>query len=99
MKSTLIAVTAVLLAGGSALAAAPTPAEVVKTYVAIGAATYGDAYTTGKALGAAVDALIANRRPRPWRPPAPPGRPRASPTSAPRCSASATRSSTTGKAR
>ncbi len=60
MKRIVLAVTAALLMGGTALAAAPTPAEVVKTYVAIGAATYGDAYSTGKALGAAVDALIAN---------------------------------------
>lgn len=48
-----------LLITGTAPACAVEPAEVVETYRAIGAATYGDALTTAKTLQAAVDALIA----------------------------------------
>jgi len=47
----------------NAFAAAPAPADVVKTYVAIAAASYGDALTTAEALDSAVDALIADPTP------------------------------------
>lgn len=60
MKSVFLAAAAVALSHGAAIAAGPSAGDVVKTYVAIGEATYGDAYTTAKALSAAVDALIAN---------------------------------------
>ena len=39
---------------------AADPAQVAQTYVAIGAATFGDALTTAQALQTAVDGLIAN---------------------------------------
>jgi putative iron-regulated protein len=48
-----------LAAAGVTAAAAATPEDVVKTYVAIAAATYGDALSTAKALDTAVEALIA----------------------------------------
>lgn len=41
-----------------ALASATDPAQVAQTYVAIAAATFGDALTTAKTLQTAVDALI-----------------------------------------
>lgn len=43
----------------STQAYAADPADVVKTYAAIAAATYGDALTTAKTLQVAADALIA----------------------------------------
>ncbi len=72
---------------------------VVKNYLDIAEATYGDALTTAKALQTAVDALIAKPSEETLRPPAKPGSLPARPTRRAKPSASATRSSTTGKAR
>jgi putative iron-regulated protein len=54
-----LCLSAALVLAAPAYAAGPAPADVVKTYVAIAAATYGDALATAKALDAAVDAFLA----------------------------------------
>ena len=81
-----------------ALAAEPAPDAILKTYADIALAGYSDSLTTAKTLDTAVDALLAN----PTDATLEGGarrlcRRRASPTSRPRPTASATRSSTTGR--
>jgi hypothetical protein len=69
-----------------------------RTYADIALAGYEDALTTAQALDAAVDALIANPSQETLARRARPGRPRASPTSRRKPTASAMPSSTIGKA-
>ena len=75
-----------------------TGAAVIQHYGDLAAAMYGDALAAAQDLQTAVDAFIAAPSAERWPPRARPGTPRAPGTSRPRASASATRSSMTGKA-
>jgi putative iron-regulated protein len=77
--------------------AEPTPKDVLTTYVDMAEAGYTDSLDTARTLKLAVDALLAKATEDNLRS-APPGSPPASPTCRPRPSASATPSSTIGKA-
>ena len=88
-----------LLCASSPLGAAPSVQEVVKTYADIALAGYEDALASAKTLKAAIDRLVAKPTDgRRSRRRGAPGRRRACPTCRRRPIASATRSSTTGKA-
>src|SRR5690606_7172953 len=72
---------------------------VVRHYGDLAAAIFGDALSTARELQAAGDAFLAAPTRPPWTPPGRPGWPPACPTCRPRCSASATRTWTSGKVR
>ena len=60
MKLTLTAAAIALVSVGTAHAQAPAPAAVLETYADIAYAGYEDALTTGQALDASIDALLAS---------------------------------------
>ena len=93
-----LGLTSAAIASAARAAEAPDPAAVLKTYGDIGAAMYGDALIAAKDLQARSmpSSLIRPTRRSPRR--ATPGRSRACPTCRPRVFASATLSSTTGRA-
>jgi len=97
---------AAFLLAGSACAApagaadpAVGPGAVARTYADIALATYGDSLDRARALQAAVDRLLAAPSAATQTAARARGAPRASPTSRARPTGSATRWSTTGRAR
>ena len=86
------------LAAPSAVTAEPSGEAVLVTYADIAEATYEDAWLTAKVLQAAVDALLAAPGAATHAAAKDAWLARACPTSRPRRIASATRSSTTGRA-
>ena len=83
-----------------AAAEEPSAKDVLKTYADIAAAGYAELSRHGEERCSSPSTSFSPTRPiRTCSPPAPPGSPRASPTCRPRPTASATRSSTIGRAR